>query len=105
MLRKATRHLRVATKEEAPPLLHTLEGQRRRRPAICSLSLYILDASLLMLSLVGGLPCWRSHSNHSTRVLSSTKGLDPLRLGCKVSPALQRQKMKMADSNARLDPR
>ena len=36
MLRKATRHLREATKEEAPPLLHALERQRRRRPVICS---------------------------------------------------------------------
>ena len=33
---KATTHLRVATKEEAPPLVHTLERQRRRRPVIYS---------------------------------------------------------------------
>ena len=70
-----------------------------------TLSFYILDASLMMLSLVGGLPCWRSRSNHSTSAISSTKGSGPLRLGCKVSSTLQRQNMKMADSNARLDPR
>ena len=72
---------------------------------VCTLSLYILDASLMMLSLVDDLHCWRFRSNHSTSALSSTKGLGPLRSGCKVSPTLQRQKMKIADINASLDPR